>query len=197
MDTCFEGSDTHQDVFASTPIPKPKKRHEGCCADHGPVVRNIRQKPKTRALLAARYFVSLHWTHGIHLHQLTVYLQADLNCIVVKRSVPVIFGPCSGYVTVGYCSGGCPSIVVYSPNECFKVTRSCLCCTETKMVAMKAKLTCKPQGSYIHKYYTIAGCACTTCGAITFDVSELPLLETVKTFEVSEAAEVSDPKIDT
>ncbi|XP_078521485.1 uncharacterized protein LOC144790630 [Lissotriton helveticus] len=117
---------------------------------------------------------------------------SDPKCVVLYKSVPVTFEQCSGYVTVGSCSGGCSSTVSYSPYSFLKVTRSCLCCTETKMVAMKAKLPCKPEGFHIHKYYTIAGCACIKCGALSFDVSELPPVETAAALE---DVGVSDPKL--
>nr|BDH21870.1 sperm motility initiating substance 2 [Cynops pyrrhogaster] len=111
------------------------------------------------------------------------------SCAVVKKSVLVTQGPCSGYVTVGYCSGCCQSSVSYSPDTLLKVTRSCLCCTETKMAAKAVILKCPPHVSLVYKYYTIAACEClsTKCSVPTFDMSALPSLETA---EVSEADKV-------
>nr|BDH21871.1 sperm motility initiating substance 2 [Cynops ensicauda] len=114
------------------------------------------------------------------------------DCVVVKRSVLVIKGPCSGYVTVGYCSGCCPSSVWYSPYSLLKVTRSCLCCTETKMAPKAAILKC-PRVSLVYKYYTIATCEClsTKCSVPPFDMSALPSLETAEVDEVDEVDEIA------
>nr|BAV56780.1 sperm motility initiating substance [Cynops pyrrhogaster] len=112
------------------------------------------------------------------------------DCVFLTRSVLVTKGACSGYVTVGYCSGCCRSSVSYSPYSLLKVTRSCSCCTETEMAAKAVILKCPLNKSIVYRYYTIVACdcVCAKCSVPPFDMSALPSLETA---EVSEADEVS------